>query len=210
MAAISNRQLEVPVHRHFSLCREAIAQTINKTRNAAKHVFEFCSRPFAVTLAVSSTIFYYGTGASMPRIIALNVLSTAASISAIIGLQILRIKLLTPSESSPLPPPASITIVTSENYQQEVLNSKTPVVLDVYATWCPPCKIVAPIFEKLSQELQGIKFCKLDVEQNTLANQLQITTVPTFLLFKDGKMIERHTGALDRNAFLLLFAKHLI
>lgn len=104
--------------------------------------------------------------------------------------------------------------ITKANYKKEVLESKTPVILDAYATWCPPCKAVAPILDKLSNEMSGkVKFVKFNVDSDAaLAKELNITAMPTFLMFKGGKIVNRQTGVttLDKNAFAWNLVKHLL
>jgi thioredoxin 1 len=97
---------------------------------------------------------------------------------------------------------AAVVTVTKENYMQEVLESKLPVVLDAYAIWCGPCKTMAPIFSELSDEMAGkIKFAKFDVDQQKeMGKELSIRGMPTFLFFKNGEEVGRHTGMLDKKA----------
>lgn len=102
-----------------------------------------------------------------------------------------------------------VIAITAANYQQEVLNSSLPVILDIYGDFCSPCKIAAPIFSELCQELQGkVKFAKLNVdEEPSLSQELDIHSVPTFLFFKDGKIVERHIGLRDKTALTLEITK---
>lgn len=89
--------------------------------------------------------------------------------------------------------------ITKENFEAEVLKSDKPVVIDFWAVWCGPCKMVAPTFEALSVELPDIKFGKINVdEQPELAQQFKVMTIPTFILFKDGKVVEQTVGALPK------------
>ncbi len=90
--------------------------------------------------------------------------------------------------------------ITKENFEVEVLNSDKPVVVDFWATWCGPCRMVAPTFEALSKELPDIKFGKVNTdEQQALAQQFQVMTIPTFLLFKNGKVVEKAIGAMTKD-----------
>lgn len=97
-----------------------------------------------------------------------------------------------------------IVTVTAQNFQEEVENSKLPVILDVYATWCPPCRMVAPIFEKLAEEMEGkVKFVKMNIDNEPeLATKLNVNAMPTFLFFKDGKEVHRRQGAVQREYFV--------
>lgn len=91
--------------------------------------------------------------------------------------------------------------ITKENFEAEVLKSDKPVVIDFWAVWCGPCKMVAPTFEALSAELPEVKFGKINVdEQPELAQQFKVMTIPTFILFKDGKVVDQTVGALPKDA----------
>ncbi len=97
------------------------------------------------------------------------------------------------------------------NFEQEVLKSSVPVVVDMYATWCGPCKMMAPLFEQLSQELAGsYKFVKVDIDQERdLAIQYNVSSIPTFLFFKDGKMVAKEMGYMSKEALIAKIASHL-
>ncbi|KAE8315222.1 thioredoxin [Aspergillus transmontanensis] len=85
-------------------------------------------------------------------------------------------------------------ITTPAEFQEKVIHSKEPVVVDFFATWCGPCRIIAPTIEKFSNENQGVKFYKVDVEElNTVAADLGIAAMPTFVFFKDGQQINELT-----------------
>lgn len=86
--------------------------------------------------------------------------------------------------------------VTSETFKQEVLDSELPVLVDFWATWCNPCRMLAPILEELAQEYEGkVKFCKMDVDENAdFAVMYGIVSVPTLILMRSGKEIERLSG----------------
>lgn len=94
--------------------------------------------------------------------------------------------------------------LSDENFQKEVAKGVT--LVDFYATWCGPCRMIAPVVEELSQELQGrAKIAKLDIDQaqQTTAS-LQITSVPTLIIFKDGKEVKRVVGVKDLDYLLNL------
>jgi thioredoxin 1 len=79
--------------------------------------------------------------------------------------------------------------------------AKGTVLVDFYATWCPPCKVLSPILEKLSKEMKGITFVKVNVDDHmTNASRLSIGSLPTIVLFKDGEEIKRHLGAMPEPA----------
>lgn len=86
--------------------------------------------------------------------------------------------------------------ITNENFQTEVLNSDIPVLLDFWAVWCGPCRMLAPVVEELAAEYDGkIKVGKVNVdEENALANMFRIESIPTLLLFKNGKVADTSIG----------------
>ena len=92
--------------------------------------------------------------------------------------------------------------VTQENFEKEVLNSDKPVLIDFWAPWCMPCKIIAPAVEKLAEELQGkVKVSKSNVDEApAVATELSVMNIPTLVLFKDGKEVSRMIGVNSKEA----------
>ena len=91
-------------------------------------------------------------------------------------------------------------IVTEANFQTDVIDSKVPVMVEFGATWCTPCKILAPIIHELSTEMQGVKIGMLDVdEQSNIAQQFNVMSVPTMLFFKDGKVMDQMVGVQSKD-----------
>lgn len=89
--------------------------------------------------------------------------------------------------------------LTKENFKEEVLEAKVPVLVDFFATWCGPCKMVAPIVEEMAEELTDAKVFKIDVdEQMELARQYRVMSIPTFMVFKNGEMVKRDMGAKSK------------
>lgn len=91
--------------------------------------------------------------------------------------------------------------VTAENFREEVLQSSVPVVVDFAAAWCGPCRMMAPLLDKLAMEYAGqARFAKVDIDNDPwLAGQLGITAVPTFLFFHEGKLVDRIVGMNSPN-----------
>ena len=105
---------------------------------------------------------------------------------------------------------AAVTIENG-NFDAEVLQSDTPVLVDFWAEWCMPCKMVAPVLEQLSQDYAGrLKIAKVDVDDNgDIAQKFNIVSIPTLLLFKDGSVVGQQVGAVPRETIEGLFKDHL-
>ena len=94
----------------------------------------------------------------------------------------------------------SISKITGEQFQADVLESDTPVLVDFFATWCGPCKILEPVLSDLAAGYEGkVKFVKVDIEEaDAVASQYAVVNVPTLLLFKGGKEAGRKVGAAPK------------
>lgn len=94
--------------------------------------------------------------------------------------------------------------LNSENFEKEVLNSEQPVLVDFYADWCGPCKMMGPIIEEIANELQGkAKVGKINVDENQdLAIQYDVMSIPTIIIFKNGKEVKRFVGVRDKEELL--------
>ena len=91
-----------------------------------------------------------------------------------------------------------INVVTDATFEQEVLKSELPVVVDFFATWCGPCKMLAPILEQSAKDFEGkVKFVKIDIDQNTIAENYQIQAVPTLKFFKNGELSGESVGLVS-------------
>ena len=93
--------------------------------------------------------------------------------------------------------------INKNNFQNEVMNSDKPILLDFWAPWCAPCRMVAPTVEEIASERVDIKVGKINVdEQPELANKFGIMSIPTLLVMKNGKIIQQVSGARPKNAIL--------
>lgn len=99
--------------------------------------------------------------------------------------------------------------VNDQDFEEKVLKSKTPVLLDLFADWCGPCKLAEPVLEELSVEYKDkVIVAKLDVDQNPQTTQkLGVMSIPTTVLFKDGKEVGRQVGFAGKKAFEELISK---
>jgi thioredoxin 1 len=94
--------------------------------------------------------------------------------------------------------------LTDANFQQEVLESSIPVLVDFWAVWCGPCRLIAPIIDELAEEYKGvIGFGKLDMDNNQqTAIQYGVRSAPTLLIFKEGKVVDTIVGAVSRGRII--------
>ena len=99
----------------------------------------------------------------------------------------------------------AVITVTKENFQEQVLNASNTVLLDFWATWCGPCRMVAPIVEEIAAEKPGITLGKINVdEEMELAMQFGITSIPTLVVMKDGQMVNKAIGYAPKKEILKL------
>ena len=101
--------------------------------------------------------------------------------------------------------------VTEQTFDTEVLKSTEPVLVDFWAAWCGPCRVIAPTVEELAIEYQGrLKVVKVDVDQNQeVAIRYGVQSIPTLMVFKGGKMVERVLGAVPKPRLVSLIVPHL-
>lgn len=96
---------------------------------------------------------------------------------------------------------SNAVVVTDASFEQEVLKSSTPVVVDFWAEWCGPCKMIAPILDEIAQEYNGrLKVTKLDVDANNkTAGRYNIMSIPSLLFFKNGQLVDQIVGAMPKS-----------
>jgi thioredoxin 1 len=108
---------------------------------------------------------------------------------------------------------ASEKIVTVDNgsWEAEVLKSEKPVLVDFWAPWCGPCRMVGPVLDQIAEEMDGqLRIAKLNIDENQeIAFQFQVMSIPTFILFKDGQMADRMLGAASKSAFQNFISRNI-
>lgn len=95
----------------------------------------------------------------------------------------------------------SVLTITKENFEREVLQSNQPVLVDFWASWCGPCRMLSPVVEQVAEERKDVKVGKINVdEQPELARQFGIMTIPTLMVFRDGKVSQQSIGVIPQAA----------
>ena len=99
----------------------------------------------------------------------------------------------------------SVVHITNSNFEEEVLRSDKPVLVDFWASWCGPCRMVGPIIEEIAAERSDIKVCKVNVdEQPELAGQFGVMSIPTLVVMKNGRIVSQSVGARPKSAILAM------
>lgn len=97
--------------------------------------------------------------------------------------------------------------ITKSNFEKEVLNSDKPVLLDFWATWCMPCKMIAPVVDEIAKEIPNIKVGKVNIdEQPELASTFNVMSIPTLAVMKDGKIVKTMVGVKPKSSILKMLA----
>ena len=97
----------------------------------------------------------------------------------------------------------AVVKLTGANFEQEVMQAGQPVLVDFYADWCGPCKMMGPVVEEIAGEESRVKVCKINIdEEMELAQRFGVMSIPTFIAFKNGEVAGRQVGAVSKNALL--------
>lgn len=104
-----------------------------------------------------------------------------------------------------------IVHVSDATFKDEVLNSEEPVLVDFWATWCGPCRMVAPVVEEIAGDTEGkLKVAKLDVDANVVtSSEYKIMSIPTLMVFKGGKVVDKLVGFMPKDAMMNVINKHI-
>ena len=102
----------------------------------------------------------------------------------------------------------AVVEVTVDNFEEEVLKEKNSVLVDFWASWCGPCKMLSPVVEELADELTQVKVCKVNVdEQSELAQKFRVMSIPTLMVFRDGNVDQTSIGLKSKSGILELLSK---
>ena len=101
--------------------------------------------------------------------------------------------------------------ITDANFENDVLKAEGPVLVDFWAPWCGPCKMIAPVIEELSQDMEGkAKFFKINVDENPdIASKYRISSIPNIMVFKNGEVVENMVGFRPKQEFENVIVKHI-
>ena len=101
----------------------------------------------------------------------------------------------------------AVKTITSENFEAEVLNAKEPVLVDIWAPWCGPCKMLSPIVDEVAEEAVGFSVGKVNADENhDLVNKFHVMSIPTLLVFKNGEVVNKSVGLITKDEVKALLA----
>ena len=99
----------------------------------------------------------------------------------------------------------AVTVVTNSNFKEEVLSADKPVIVDFWASWCGPCKMLSPVVEEISETEDSVKVCSVNVDDEMeLAESFGISSIPSLLVFKGGQLVNQSVGVIGRDQILEL------
>jgi len=99
----------------------------------------------------------------------------------------------------------SVITVTKDNFQNEVINSSVPVLIDFWASWCGPCRMLSPVIDEIADEVADTKVCKINVdEQPELARQFGVMSIPTLVVMKNGQVVNKSLGVQPKNSVITM------
>ncbi len=102
----------------------------------------------------------------------------------------------------------AISVITEKNFNEEVVSSGKPVLVDFWASWCGPCRMLSPVVDQLADEISDVKFGKVNVDEEPgLAQKFGVMSIPTLILFKDGKAVNQSIGVVPKEQILALLGK---
>ncbi|HBU27603.1 TPA: thioredoxin [Candidatus Uhrbacteria bacterium] len=100
--------------------------------------------------------------------------------------------------------------LTTQNFDEKVTNAEGVVVVDFWAPWCGPCKMMSPVVEELVEEMKNVTIAKVNVDENQeLSMQFNVLSIPTFIIFKGGQAVDQFAGAMGKDALKARVAKHV-
>ncbi|MCD7823974.1 MAG: thioredoxin [Oscillospiraceae bacterium] len=101
-----------------------------------------------------------------------------------------------------------LTALTNENFEAEVMGSTKPVIIDFWAEWCGPCRMMSPIVDEIAEEHEEFKVCKCNVDEAPqLANKFKVTAIPTIVMLKDGELVATSVGYMEKEELLAQLTK---